>query len=150
MRLDKFAGDSRRGVEFGSSRIRFISFTTTSCRSEEIRPVADRLPRLLNAHLLHFDVELLHVILVFSASSPPRLVFERGARDDQGLHTVAAPGGAETQVAAQRAAADAGAAWRVARPGSVADRWPSTDSRVPTSRTIWSEASPPYFESRCH
>ena len=53
MRLDKFAGDSRRGVEFGSSRIRFISFTITSCRSEEIRPVADRLPRPLNAHLLH-------------------------------------------------------------------------------------------------
>jgi len=33
MRLDKFAGTAGAGVEFGFSRIRFISFTTTSCRS---------------------------------------------------------------------------------------------------------------------
>ena len=127
MRLDKFAGDSRR-----RRRIRVQSDTLHQLHDHVVQVGGDPAGRRQTAAPAEctpasFDVELLHVILVFSASSPPRLVFERGARDDQGLHTVAAPGGAETQVAAQRAAADAGAAWRVARPGSVADRWPSTD-----------------------
>ena len=127
MRLDKFAVDSRR-----RRRIRVQSDTLHQLHDHVVQVGGDPVGRRQTSAPAEctpasFDVELLHVILVFSASSPPRLVFERGARDDQGLHTVAAPGGAETQVAAQRAAADAGAAWRVARP--VRSR---TDGRRPT------------------